>query len=247
MTKKGFLFKTIAICGIASSVLFTACKKSLDNNNNDTQAAGLMAFNLVPDKSVSITIGGNTLPGSPLAFNAYTGVYLPIFPGTRTVESLDYSTNTSLASASDSFATDKFYSVFVVGTTGAYQNVIVHDNFDSLASGTAYIRYINAINGSANPSITISGSNVTNSSAAFGTVSEFTAVTPGSTTITVTDGSAVNVNRTITTETNKIYTVLLSSGATSTDPAQIKYITNGELNSASGQRVSSSARTATIK
>lgn len=247
MAKRNFLFKTLTICAFASFILFTACKKSGMENNTSPDAAGLMAFNLVPSKAVSITIGGNVLTGSPLAFNSYTGVYLPIFPGNRTIESFDYSTSSSLASATDSFEVGKFYSVFVVGTTGAFQNVVVKDNFDSLTSaGQAYVRYINAINGSANPTVTISGSSVNNSSAAFGTVSSFVAVSPGSTSISVTDGNTVNANRTIMTEANKVYTVLLSSGATSSDSAQIKYIVNGTLNNASGQRVSSAARTATI-
>jgi hypothetical protein len=207
-----------------------------------------MGFNLVQGKSVQIMIGGNVLPGSPLAFNNYTGTYLPIFPGNRTIESFDYSTGSSLATASDSFAVNKYYSVFVVGTTGSYRNVIVNDNFDSLTTASqAYIRYINAINGPSNVSVTISGTGVNNSNAAFGSVSGFEAVTPGSTTITVSDGASVNVNRTITTEANTVYTVLLSSGATSSDPAQIKYIVNGTLDNTSGQRVSSAARTATIK
>ena len=249
MTKKNLLFGTIAICAITSTVLFSACKKSNVDNNTDQPVAGLMAFNLAPDKTVAVTIGGNVLPGSPLAFNSFTGVYLPVFPGTRTVESFDYTSNTSLASASDSFEVDKYYSVFVVGTSGSYQNVIVKDNFDSLSSssGQAYIRYINAINGSANAGVTISGSSVNNSNAAFGSVSDFVAVTPGSVTITVNNGSTVNINRTITTEAKKVYTVLLSSGATSADPAQIKFITNGQLSDASGQRVSPAAQTTTIK
>ena len=249
MNKKNFLFTTIAICALASMILFSACKKSGVDNNTNVQAAGLMAFNLAPDKTVALTIGGNGLPGSPLAFNSYTGTYLPVYAGTRTVESFDYSSNTSLASASDSFEVDKYYSVFVVGKGGSYQNVIVKDNFDSLSSssGQAYIRYINAINGSANAAVTISGSSVNNSNAAFGTVSDFVAVTPGSTTITVNDGGTVNINRTITTEAKNVYTVLLSSGATGSDPAQIKFITNGTLNNVSGQRISSAAQTTTIK
>jgi hypothetical protein len=132
MNKKRVLFKTIAIVAIASAVIFSACMKSNVNNNNNSQAAGLMALNLIPDKSVSITIGGNVLPGSPLSGLAYTGAYLPIYPGNRTIESFDYNTSSSLASASDSFELNKYYSVFVIGKTGAYQNVIVKDNFDSL-------------------------------------------------------------------------------------------------------------------
>jgi len=250
MNKKTFILNSTAILVIASIVLFSACKKSNVDNNNDQQVSGLMAFNLVPDKTVTIAIGGNLLEGSPLAFNSYTGVYLPVFPGTRTVESFDYPGNSPLASASDSFAVDKLYSVFVVGTSGNYQNIIVNDKVENLSSssGQAYIRYINAINGAANASVTISGSSANNTNIAFGTVSDFIPLTPGSTTITVTNGSTVNVNRTITTEEKKVYTVLLTSGATSSDPAQIKYITNGVLNdSASGQRVSSSSQTTTIK
>jgi hypothetical protein len=245
MKRPGAIVGIILFCG----VLFTACKKSTVDNNVNQQTAGLMAFNLIPDKAVAITIGGNTLPGSPFAFNNYTGAYLPIYPGTRTIESFDYSTNSSLASVSDSFATGKYYSVFVVGTTGAYRNVIVFDNFDNLSSpGQTYIRYINAINGSASPTVIISanGNDVINAPAPFAVVSDFTAVTPGNVTITVNNGN--NINRTITTEANKVYTVLLTPGAMSSDPAQIKYILNGTLSdNASGKRVSSSAQTVQSK
>jgi|GEM_PF-3134490 len=248
MNGKSFLFKTIAVCAIASMVMFTACKKSNMDSNNDIPVAGLMAVNLVPSKAVALTIGGNVLTGSPLLPNNYTGAYLRIFPGNRTIESFDYEANASLATASDSFEVNKYYSVFVVGKTGSYQNVIVNDNFDNLTvAGQAYVRYINAINGSANAAVTISGSSTNNSPAAFGSVSDFVAVTPGSTTITVSDGGALNLNRTITTEANTVYTVLLSSGATSSDPAQIKYIVNGKLDNASGQRVSAASQTAALK
>src|SRR6266496_170153 len=120
MNMKKFYFNLFAICGILlSGVLFTACKKSsVNDNNTNSQVAGLMAFNLAPDKTVAIAIGGNTLPGSPLAFNSYTGTYLLVYPGNRTIESFDYSSNISLASASDSFEVNKYYSVFVIGTSG---------------------------------------------------------------------------------------------------------------------------------
>jgi hypothetical protein len=227
--------------------LFSSCQKS-DNSNTDIPVAGLMAFNLVPDKSVTVAIGGNSITNQPLAFNSYTGTYLRVYPGTRTVESFDYATNGSLATVSDSFAVDKYYSVFVVGANGAYQNVLVNDNFDDLTgtAGKAYIRYINAVNGSANSPVTITagGSEVANDNAAFASVSEFVAVPAGDVTITLNGSSGVN--RTITTTERNVYTVLLTSGATSTDPAQIKYVTNGILDAEEGQRVSTSSRSAVI-
>ncbi len=249
---KKFHLNGLAIGGILLiGTLFTACKKSDTGNNINTDAAGLMAFNLVSDKAVTVTIGGNVLAGSPLAFNNYTGGYVSIYPGTRTIESLDYASNSSLASVSDSFIANKYYTVFVVGSNGTYQNVLVNDNFDSLSSssGQAYIRYINAVEGSVNPTVTVSsnGSNVVNENAAFANVSNFIAVTPGDITITVNEGSTISATRTITTEQKKVYTVLLTSGAMTSDPAQIKFIVNGTLDDASGQRVSSSSQSAAIK
>lgn len=233
---------------LLAGVLFTSCKKSNFNTENP-DVAGLMAFNLSPDKTVVVGLSNNLLTNSPLAFTNYTGGYLRIYPGERTLVSYDYNTEDSLASTTYIFEAKKYYSAFVVGADDAYQNVIVHDNFDSLSgsSGNAYIRYINAIPGSANASVTITaGGTPVNSNAAFASVSEFTAVTPGNVTIAVSEGSNINASRTIATEQKKVYTVLLVPGANTTDPAQIKFIVNGTLDDESGQRVSSSARTANI-
>jgi hypothetical protein len=242
---KAFALSSIVLAGL----LFSACNK-FDNEDNNTPVAGLMAFNLAPDKTVGFAIGGNALTNSPLSFTSYTGGYLSIYPGNRSVESYDYVSGDSVASASYNFQVEKYYSTFVVGIGGTYQNVIVNDNFDSLSasSGQAYVRYINAIAGSASPAVTISinGSNVVNDNAAFASVSEFVAVTPGDAAIAVTEGS-INASRTITLEQKKVYTVLLASGATATDPAQIKYVENGTLEDEAAQRISSSAQSLKIR
>ena len=243
---KAFALSSIVLAGL----LFSACNK-FDNEDNNTPVAGLMAFNLASDKTVGFAIGGNALTNSPLSFTSYTGGYLGIYPGNRSVESYDYVSGDSVASASYDFAVEKYYSAFVIGSNGTYQNVIVTDNFDSLSasSGQAYIRYISAIAGSASPAVTISinGSNVVNDNAAFASVSEFVAVTPGDVAITVNEGTAINASRTITLEQKKVYTVLLASGATATDPAQIKYVENGTLEDEAAQRISSSAQALKIK
>jgi hypothetical protein len=167
------------------------------------------------------------------------------------VEAYDYSSGDTLASASFDFEAKKYYSSFLIGNDGNYQNVIVTDNFDSLSSsdGQAYIRYINAINGSGSPTVTISSNetDVVNTTAGFGTVSEFVAVAPGEIAIAVSGGSNSTANRTITVEAKNVYTILLSSGASSADPAQIKFVSNGVLaDEVSGQRISSSAQIVNI-
>ncbi len=227
---------------ILGSLVFTSCKKELfDNDQPDT--AKLMAFNLVPERTVAIGLSGNYLGHAPLAFNSYTGGYLSVFPGERTVESFDQMTGDSLASKDFTFDAKKYYSVFVTGSSGNYSNVIVHDNIDSLSgtSGKAYVRYINAINESTNPVVTISsgGTNVVNENAAFTNVSEFAAVDPGEITIAVSEGSSIQESRTITVNAKGVYTILLTSGATAGSDPQIKFITNGILDDDAASRNSS--------
>src|SRR5690606_29329982 len=137
----------LALSGVAAVLLiFASCKKS-DNQNPDIPAAGLMAFNLAPEKSgIGFTLSGNNLTSSPLTYTSYTGGYHGIYTGTRTVASFDDTNGNTITSRDFTFDQDKYYSLFLVGYGSAYKNVIVDDNLDSLSatSGKAYIRYINA-------------------------------------------------------------------------------------------------------
>jgi hypothetical protein len=229
----------VALAGI----LFTACLKDKDNDNNDIPAAGLMAFNLAPDQqSVVVTLSGNTLTQSPLAYTNYTGGYLPIYVGNRSVKAFDYPDNTPLTSTDVNFEQDKYYTLFVVGNNNVYRNVVATDNLDSLdANGSAYIRYINAITDSVNASnvtVTAGGNNVVNESAAFASISEFKPLTAGEVNIAVKNNNGVDATRSITVEQNKVYTVLLTGVPGSTDETnkvQIKFITNGTITNDTNQ------------
>lgn len=232
------LFAVAGIGVLASGMLLTSCLKDNDwdeNNNGSDISAGLMAFNLSTGQSAAgFRIGGNTLTQFPLVYNSYTGVYLPIYPGTRTVDAFSYNSGNTLATSSATFETDKFYSVFLVGDA-TLQNVIVEDNFDGMtANGKAHIRYINAIDDASAPTVTIAsgGTNVVSESASFKSVSNFVTIDAGSANITVSNGGTINANRTITLEANKVYTVLLigKPGATGDNAVQVKFITNGQVN-----------------
>lgn len=229
---------------IAVAVLFTACLKDKDNPT-DIPAAGLMAFNLAPDQeSVVIALSGNWLTNQPMGFTSFTGNYRNIYTGTREVVSYDYPSNDALAVASGDFEDGKYYSVFVIGSGDNYRNVVATDNFDSLnaTSGKAYVRYINAVTDSVNsPLVTIaqSGSNVVSENAAFGNVSEFTAVNPGEISIAIKQGSAIDATRNITVAEKKVYTVLLLGvpGETSeSKKVQIRFVENGTLTDEAGSK-----------
>lgn len=222
---------------VVLSFLLWSCSKFDDDDNYNTPSAGLMSFNLAPDQpGIYITLSGNNLNQLPLAYTNYSGVYQSIFPGDRAVQSYSYPSDSAIAEGNHVFTPEKFYSLFVVGANGHYQNVVTNDNFDSLAvtAGKAFIRYVNAIPDSSKPLVTISANdnNVIDDNASFASVSDFTAIDAGDVALKVSNGSSINASRNITLEQNKAYTVLLvgTPGATDTAKAvQIKFISNGTL------------------
>ncbi|HRO48386.1 DUF4397 domain-containing protein [Agriterribacter sp.] len=230
--------KTILAAGaLCVMAVFASCLKTNDNDNPDTPVAGLMAFNLSPDKSaIGIALSGNNLPNTALAYTNYTGGYLSIYPGTRSVEAYNAGSGTSFTASDFTFNEGQYYSLFVVGADSVYRNVVVNDALDSLspASGKAYIRYINAIPDSSQPLVTVSdnASSVISENAAFASVSGFVAINPGNANIAINDNNSIQATRSVALEERKVYTILFAGipGATdTTQSVQIRYIENGTL------------------
>jgi hypothetical protein len=240
----------VAMSGILlMTAAFTACNKLDNDDNNNTPVAGLLVSNLAPDiTNTNITLSGNNLSSGSIPYNGYTGGYLPVYIGERPVASYNTSNGSKLDEQTFTFEDGKYYSMFVVGANSSYRNVIVNDNLDSLsaANAQAYVRYINAVPGTTNPTVTIAsnGSNVVNDNAVFAAVSDFVAVTPGDVAIHVTNGGTIDASRTITLESNKVYTVLVAGleNGTGDQAVQIKYITNGSLSATGGRTSNSAAR-----
>jgi len=239
MKKLFFLLRNNAVLFagfLAIIFLFSACKKTVDTVHQPV--AGLMAFNLIPDKaSIGVAISNQSLTNSPLLYTSYTGGYLGVYGGNRDVTTYDFNSRTTLATTSQLFADSTNYSVFAVGANGSYRNLVVKDNLDSLSSSTgeAFVRYVNAIADSTKqPLVTISsnGTDVFNNNAPFATVSDFKGITPGDVSVKVINESAINSSRTITLEQGKIYTILLvglPDQADSSKAVQIKFIQNGTI------------------
>ncbi len=238
-----FLGKRMSVvAAIALGVaFFTSCNKDDNNDNNNSQLAGVMAFNLAPDgKAIGFVSGSQFITSSPIVFNSYTGAYLGVMPGAQTIGAVNLAGGGALTSETATFETGKYYSVFFVGNDPDYDQVIVEDKLAALSTSTqAFVRYINAIPDASSPTVTVAvnGTNVINEAAAFKTVSEFTAIDPGSVTITVSNGGTISATRTITLEAKKVYTILLSGkpGGTGAFAVQIKYIQNGTLDATGGR------------
>ena len=234
--------------------ILTSCLKDHDDNSNATDvAAGLMAVNLAPGQSsVGFEISGNPLTQVPLAYNSFTGTYLSIYPGSRTVSSFNWNSGDTLASAGATFETGKYYSVFLVGSDSTLENVVVRDNVDSLSSASqAFVRYINAVADPSSATVTIAagGNNIVNESANFKRVSEFVPVNAGSVDVSINNGAAISASRTITLESQKVYTILLigKPGGTGDEAVQVKFIENGQVDNTSAARISSTSSNRAIK
>lgn len=245
MKKVFSIRKAILTAGaLFSVIIFSSCLKSDDNNNPGTPASGLMAFNLSPDKSaIGIALSGNNLTNTALAYTNYTGGYLNIYSGSRTVEAYDAGSGNAFTGSDYNFEQDKYYSLFVVGKDSTYQNVIVNDQLDSLSStsGKAYIRYINAVPDSSQPLVTVSdnANSVISENADFASVSGFVEINPGNANIAINNSNNIQAARTITLEERKAYTILFSGVPGSTDTTQsvqIKYIENGTLKDSTAQQ-----------
>ena len=243
--EKGFIMKksysirntVMATGALFTMTLFASCLKTNDNNDPDTPVAWLMAFNLAPDKpSIGVALSGNNLTNTALNYINYTGGYLGIHPGTRSVEAYDAGTGASFTGSDFTFNEKNYYSLFVVGAGSEYRNVIVNDPLDSLtaSAGKAYIRYINAIPDPGEPLITISDNNgsVINREAAFAFVSDFVEINAGTAAIAISNNNNIQASRTVALEERKVYTVLFAGIPGSEDTAksvQIRYIENGTL------------------
>lgn len=227
----------VALALVFSAAILASCKK--DKTPTHTPAAGLMAFNLAPDlNSVGVDIDANLFTKTPLAYTNYTGSYLGVYAGTRTVKSYVFQSGSVLYSSPENFQDSAYYSLFVLGANDEYRNVMVQDKFNSLPTGTgkAFLRYINAIPDSSKLNVEIMTSDnteVSNKDESFGAISSFQGVDPGDLTVRINNMTTqVDTSRTFPVAANGIYTILLvglSNPANTDQKVDIKYIQNGTL------------------
>lgn len=221
----------LTILAIAfAAILLSACSKNDNDDFESPPSAGLMLFNLSPDKpSIGFTISGRQLGNSALGYTNYSGIYLPIFAASRELRSFDVNNGASIVASIHTFADSSYYSAFLVGSSGNYRNVVVKDDYTTVVpvAGKSWVRYINAVTDTVNTAnVTVAG---TTEAAAFATVSDFKQVNAGEVSVGIT-AETFNANRTFTFAENKIYTILLVGQPGSTDPLlapQIKFIENG--------------------
>ena len=228
----------LPIVGIFTlAIFFGACKKS-DVTNTPTPAAGLMAFNLVPNSGgIGVAIGNNSLTPQALYFNNFTGLYKAVFTGDRSLESYNYGSGSTLAKGNFTFKDSSYYSVFVMGANDVYSNVFVEDNLKEIAGNDktkTYVRFVNAIPDSSNSSINISAAGIPIFAglSKFKEISAFKEISSGDVLVKLDNESSIDVSRTISLEAGKIYTVLLTGipASTNTDfKIDIKFITNATL------------------
>lgn len=223
------------VLGLGLVLLFSACKKNVDTPQ--TPASGLMVFNLIPDHSaIGFVLSDRLITNAPLDYTNYSGNYISIYSGSRDLGLYDVAGDSTITEITQQFEPDKYYSAFAVGANGNYNTIIVDDHLDTIPDSTdqAFVRFVNAIPDSSQPTVTIAsaGTNVVDEAASYSHVSSFEGITPGEITIEVSNGTNISATRNITIEKGKVYTILLLGIPDATDDAskvQIKFITNGSV------------------
>ena len=219
------------------AILFGACKKS-DVDNTRTPAAGLMAFNLIPNSGgIGVAIGNNNMTPQALYFNNFTGVYKAVYTGDRTLESYSFGSGSTLAKESHNFKDSSYYSVFVMGANDNYSNVFVEDKLADLPQNDktkTFVRFVNAIPDSSSSKVTVSagGNDVFNATSSFKDISQFKEIAAGDVKVTINNESTIEESRTIKLEQGKIYTILLTGLPETTNEdfgIDIKFILNATL------------------
>lgn len=255
MSKNNLILKQAALGGMAFLIAIAglwSCKKDNNTNQGMQPVAGLMAFNLSPDKqNIGFSIDGNNLTNAAIFYPNYTGNYLNIYPGQRSVAAYDYyNPATPLATAQTNFVAGKLYSSFLVGSANNYKNILVNDQLDSVSAvpGKALVRYINAItdsSGAVTVNLSSGGTIISSSQSPFAFVSGFSPVNAGAFSIAIKNSTGIDSSRTVTLDEKTAYTFLLIGVPHSTTtPVQIKYIINGTLtDSAARQAISSQGMT----
>lgn len=228
--------KNLWVILLSLTLIFAACKKN--DVVNESPTSGLMAFNLIPEEGgVDFVMSNRAITNSPLTFTNYSGTYLSVFSGNRSVALYSAQDDSAFAEVSQVFEPKKYYSIFALGANGKYSALLVNDRLDEIPDSTneAFVRYINAIPDSIKPTVGISineTSLVNDNNAGFGTISSFKETNPGEATIKVIDQGNVLTSRTITLEKGKIYTILLVGDPAATsdvNKVQIKFIVNGTV------------------
>ncbi|HRE51983.1 MAG TPA: DUF4397 domain-containing protein [Flavitalea sp.] len=204
--------------GISGVIMLTlalgiGCKKT-PVEENTKPVAGLMSFNLAPDKSgVRISVSGDVINSQGLNYEQYSTIYQEVEPGHHIIESA--SGGAMMASAGFHFEEDNFYSLFVLGNQGTYSNIIVRDKYENLsdASGKTFLRYVNAIPDSSDLTVTIAatGANISVPGIHYAHVSDFVSLNNGlDVVVRISNGNDVETEGIFNFVNGRVYTVVFT-------------------------------------
>lgn len=199
------------IAVVTLSVALTACSK----RNNDIEpisAAGLSIINASPDnQELDFVIGNQRVNDEAFKFGSKLG-YFALYPGISSLNLTLRGKTEFILSKQQVFESNKFYSVFVVGTGTTREFLTVQDKLESTATDKANVRFINLSPDAAALDLTLTGSATELASKkAFKETSDFIAVDAGdNVSFDIKDDATKAVKATLSSvklEKGKFYTI----------------------------------------
>lgn len=212
-------------------VLATACLPELDSADLPP-AAFVSVYNGAPDApGVQISANSNLVNPVPLNYSEWLA-YSAFYPGKRDFRFASFNSATSLLEREFELKADTVYSVFLVEEVDGYEAILTQDQWEDPTAAEAQLRLVHLSPDAGAVSLEVSGSATpVLSQAEFKSISDFSSLSPGSTTLTIKTADGENLISTGTLELkgNRVYTLILrglKSEASGSKKLDLQLITN---------------------
>ncbi len=205
--------KKLLLIALSATMVFTACKKK-DSNNNTQNKARVMFVNGAIDVDSLRTSVSNTANRS-VAILGHTG-YISVDPVNSANLTYRFTGSGNVFQETTiNLVADNSYSVFAGGSANMNAIISQTDDLSAPAAGKVKVRLVHLAAGSANAVMYI-GPSAVDSNIAFGSITTFKEVNPGSQTVTVSALSSVATLSSFNFVAGKIYTLMFSGSLNGT-------------------------------
>jgi hypothetical protein len=215
--------KKLILAILSVPVIFSACKKDDDKNDNDpSKARVLFVHTTLSADTLRVKANGATEVNS-LPSLGNSG-YISLSPGSTAISFVLTQTSLPLKDTTINLAANNNYSVFAAGTVVSPGVFVTNDDLTSPGSGKAKVRLINLSQENLNETIYV-GSTKIDSNVAYRTATPFREVAAGTYNVIVQDPSNVPLLRQISNMQfvgGKIYTIIISGLAAGSGNAALQ-------------------------
>ncbi|RZM23681.1 MAG: hypothetical protein EOO88_25375 [Pedobacter sp.] len=202
------------------TTMFISCSKDAINSSA-FPSAGLLVYNVTTDKPfVQFKIGELVINRGGLTYPSSGNRYKGIIPGDGILVAYD-TADIRIDSLPITAVVNRLYTAFLLGDSAHYQLKLIEENALSLpvSDGRSYIRYLNSVRDNASPTVSLrrNGTDIISATAAYSSISAFTAIDSGKLVVNVSNNAGINSSDSLQIVQRKFYTIVINGVSNTTD------------------------------